>query len=282
MVDKKGARTMKKHLSIPAGLVLACSAAVSHAEAIVGGEASFVATRAQLERADDAPCHPLANDASPVCLSAISDSHAAAGDPAGAYAEVRAAYGDSGAYASVSASQVDLEAYAESIWADAFVVSGGTGAGTLHLNVRVDGTVDGAGQPGGPGSNAFYVLFASDAPITCDFDEVDCTGTRAIALTEPLSGTRFLQADIVFTYDVPFYLASYLGAEVVGGLAGVADFFHSAHLGIGAPAGATLTTTSGTVYPSTVPEPAALAMVLAGALLAWGAPKCAFMGRRRA
>lgn len=150
---------------------------------------------------------------------------------------------------------------------------GGQGQATAQITVRVEGSLNGLGQPGGPGPNAFYTLFVSDAPITCNFDEIYCSGRVAIPLTEPLSGTRDLHANIAFTYDQPFYLASYLGAEVVGGDTGVADFFHSAHFGISAPGGASLTTYSGTQYPtaSSVPEPQSTLMFVTGAFFAWRA-----------
>jgi hypothetical protein len=243
-------------------LILAIAACSAHASPVVGGTPSFTAVRTQLELAG---C-PAESDPACVVGTGPGASFTEIGSPSGAYAEARAGLGVNGAYASVDSSRLDLEAYAESIWADAFVIRGGTGSATVHVSVRVDGWLDGAGQPGGPGSNAFYALFIGDAPMFCEFDALSCGGRLAIPLTEPLSGTQVLGADIPFTYDQPFYVASYLGAEVVGGAAGVADFFHSAHFGISAPTGATLTAESGTLYPAvvSVPEPAAVWLLLLG------------------
>lgn len=251
-------------------LAMALVASPGMAADIVGGVPSFIATRARIEPAPDVDptiCGPFW-----VCQNVVGTGFAEAGTTSGAYAKVRADFGVNGAFASVSAAQTDREAYAESIWSDGFVVHGGSGSSTLSITVRVDGTLDGGGRPGGPGSNAFYGLFVSSSPITCDFDEIFCTGDHAIALTEPLAATSYLHASIAFTYDQPFYLASYLGAEVVGGATGVADFYHSAHIGLSTPEGASLTSASGTVYRpiSAVPEPTSLLMSLTGALLIGG------------
>jgi hypothetical protein len=247
-------------MKILSALILALAACAAHAGPVVGGAPSFTAVRTQLELTGCAAC---------AVSTVVGSSFGELGSPSGAYGKARAALGVNGAYASVDPSRIDLEAYAESIWADGFVILGGTGSSTVHVSVRVDGSLDGAGQPGGPGSNAFYGLFISDAPMFCDFDALSCgAGTMAIPLTEPLSGTQYLSADIAFTYGQPFYVASYLGAEVVGGMAGVADFFHSAHFGISAPTGATLAAESGTLYPDVVsiPEPATAWLLLLGVL----------------
>ncbi|CAH0352515.1 hypothetical protein [Aquabacterium sp. CECT 9606] len=248
------------------GIVIALAACSANAAQIVGGTPSFTAVRAQIETAG---C-PIELDPSCLVQATLGGSLQEAGSEPRAYSQVRAGFGVNGAYASVNQAQ-DREAYAESIWSDAFVVHGGSGQATAQITVRLEGTLDGLGQPGGPGSNSFYTLFVSDKPISCDFDELDCTGNAAIPLTESLSGVQYLSASIEFTYDKPFYLASYLGAEVVGGQTGVADFFHSAHFGISAPIDATLTTDSGTRYQaaSSVPEPQSVVMFAMGMLVAW-------------
>lgn len=261
---------MSKYAVWLSGLIVATFASSAMADAIVGGVPSFIATRAQIEMVETGG--PLCGDPGDpyhVCVTSLGTAFSEAGSLLGAYGKAGSDFGVNRAYASVSALQINHEAYAESIWSDAFVVHGGSGASTLQISVRVDGALDGRGRPGGPGSNAFYTLFVSDAPITCDFDALTCSGAVAIPLSEALSGTRFFQADIAFTYDKPFYIASYLGAEVVGGSTGVADFFHSAHLGISAPEGASLMAASGANYPtvSAVPEPGAITMALTGALL---------------
>jgi hypothetical protein len=250
------------------GLVIALAACSATADQVVGGTPSFTAVRAQIETAG------CSIEFDPSCLvqTSLGPALEVAGSESRAYSQVRAGFGVNGAYASVNLAQ-DREAYAESIWSDAFVVHGGSGRATAQISVRLEGALDGLGQPGGPGSNSFYTLFVSDQPISCDFDALDCTGNAAIPLTESLSGVQYLRAIIEFTYDKPFYLASYLGAEVVGGQTGVADFFHSAHFGISAPTDATLTTDSGTVYQSasSVPEPQSVLMFAMGMLLAWRA-----------
>lgn len=256
---------MMKSLWVGAAVCLALGSAA--AAEVVGGAPAFTAVRAQLERVG---CDPFVEDDCVVQTrlnTAFGTVLAEAGDPSRAYSLTRSSFGTQGAFASVDQAN-DLEAYAESIWADAFVVSGGVGQSIAQVTVLIDGMLDGRGQPGGPGSNAFFALFASDSPLTCDFDEIACTGGKAIPLTEPLSGSRHLSATIAFTYDKPFYLASYLGAEVVGGETGRADFFHSAHLGITAADHAVISTASGTAYlaAAAVPEPTSLALFLGGAM----------------
>ncbi len=254
-------------------VLAAFSASPGLAQLVVGGTSFFTATRAQIEAASTSSVQcGQPGDPFNVCQTVLGATFSEAGSQSGAYGKARANFGVNGAYASVLTGQTDREAYGESIWSDAFVVRGGSGAATLQIVVRVDGVLDGQGRPGGPGSNASYRLFVSDAPITCDFDEASCTGLAAIPRTEPLSGTQYLKADIAFTYDKPFYLASYLGAEVIGGQAGVADFFHSAYLGISAPEGASLFADSGVSYAaaSAVPEPASGWLVLAGGLVTLG------------
>lgn len=180
------------------------------------------------------------------------------------YAKARASFGNNGAYAVAHHQAANLGAYAESIWVDSFTITGGVGTGTLDINVWVSGQMDGAGQPGGPGSNSFYQLFVSNAPITCDFDAMGCTGTHLIPLVEGINGSRLLNAQLSFTYGETFYLASYLGAEVLGD--GFSNFYGSAHFGATAPDGAAITGSSGLTYAlaANVPEPAGVALVFAG------------------
>jgi len=178
-------------------------------------------------------------------------------------AQARASFGNNGAYAIANHQSANLGAYAESIWVDAFTITGGVGTGTLDINVLVNGAMDGAGQPGGPGSNAFYQLFVSNAPISCNFDDMACTGTHLIPLTESLNGSHLFSTQLSFNYGETFYLASYLGAEVLGN--GFSNFYGSAHFGATGPGGASITGSSGVTYAlaSNVPEPPAPALVLA-------------------
>ncbi|KQV59203.1 hypothetical protein ASC95_28235 [Pelomonas sp. Root1217] len=181
----------------------------------------------------------------------------------GIYAKARASYGNNGAFAAADHQPVNLGAYAESIWSDSFNITGAVGAGSLAISVAVNGTVDGNGQPGGPGSNAFYQLFVSDSPISCDFDLALCTGTRLI-VADGISGSHQFDAELPFTYGTTFYVASYLGAEVLGN--GVADFYHSAHFGATAAGNVSVTGSSGFTYAlaASVPEPTDGALLLAG------------------
>jgi len=212
--------TVNKCFGFGAAIAFAACSASAAPSPIVGGTASFTAVRAQIEAAFD--CDSEFDLLCPVVQTSLGANLEEAGFELRAYSIGRAGFGVNGAYASVAIAQ-DREAYAESIWSEAFVVHGGNGQSSAQITVRIDGSLDGRGRPGGPGSNSFYTLFVSDAPITCDFDALDCTGHTVIPLIEALSGTSYLHADIEFTYDKPFYLASYLGAEVVGGSTGVVD-----------------------------------------------------------
>ena len=86
------------------------------------------------------------------------------------------------------------------------------------------GTLDGLGAPGSHGPNAFYQLFVSDTPMSCDFDGLSCNGSLAIPMVEAINGSRTLTAALPFTYGKTFYLASFLGAEVLGDWAAAAAF----------------------------------------------------------
>lgn len=237
---------LNRLVSLAGGLALAAWS--SHAIA----QSSFTSVRAQLEEGDT------------VIQTQIGTVFAEAGAGLDLYAKARSSYGNNGAYASSSG----LEAYAESIWVDSFTIGGDTGAsvlGSLEISVRVSGTLIGDGKPGGPGPNSFYGLFASTAPISCDFDEMSCSGVPLIPFTEPISGSRLFTVQLPFTYGQTFYLASYLGAEVVGGN-GVADFYGSAHFGATAPGNLSIAGGSGAIYAlaSSVPEPGAEILLLAG------------------
>ena len=180
------------------------------------------------------------------------------------YAKARASFGNNRAFATASNRPGNLGAYAESIWMDGFNIAGNVGTGNLNISVLVNGTLDGAGRPGGPGSNSFYQLYVSDSPISCDFDELSCTGKSLIPLTEAISGSRHFIAQLPFTYGQTFYVASYLGAEVLGN--GFSDFYGSAHFGATAPGNASVVGSSGITYAlaSSVPEPTAAVLIFAG------------------
>jgi len=83
------------------------------------------------------------------CVDVISvvygDTFAETGTAPLAYAKARAGYGDQGGYA-IATDQPDyIGAYAESIWVDAFTITGGTGTGNLAISVLVNGTQEGDG-----------------------------------------------------------------------------------------------------------------------------------------
>ncbi|HIV71784.1 MAG TPA: hypothetical protein H9903_12695 [Candidatus Aquabacterium excrementipullorum] len=185
---------------------------------------------------------------------AVHSNFAQVGSSPSLYAKGRAGFGETGAYAIASGQRPNVGAYAETSWSDAFTILGGEGEGVLTVNVRVDGHFVGTGQPGGPGPNALYALFRSDSPVTVSgmlgyLDEGDAPpdgSSAVIGLHEAFSGTQVYTADIHFTYGKTFYLASYLGAEVLGD--GVADFYGSAHFGATAPGGASIQGLSGTTY----------------------------------
>lgn len=212
---------------------------------------------------------------------AVGTDFAQVGASPALYAKGRASFGETGAYAIATGQQPNVGAYAETSWSDAFTILGGEGQGTLTVSVRVEGSFVGTAQRGGPGPNSLYALFRSDTPITLGseqgggllgyLNEGDMPpdgSTAVIGLHETFSGTRTYTAEIDFTYGQTFYLASYLGAEVLGD--GVASFYNSSHFGATAPGGASIQGLSGTTYllSSAVPEPALPLLVVAGLSMA--------------
>ncbi len=206
----------------------------------------------------------------------VQPSFAQVGTSPALYAKGRAQFGETGSYAIATGQRPNVGAYAETSWGDAFTIVGGVGSGQLEVSVRVEGSLVGTGRPGGPGPNSIYALFASDTPIAQagvlgfleDGTYSPPAGSRTvIGVHESFSGSQVYTALIDFTYGQTFYLASYLGAEVLGD--GVADFYGSSHFGATAPGGASIQGLSGTTYllSSAVPEPSMLMMLAAGGLL---------------
>ena len=172
-----------------------------------------------------------------------------------AYAKARSSFGNNGGFAIATNQSPYKGVFAESIWSDGFTITGGSGQGSLTLSIALDGTLNGIG------ANSFFLLFVSDSPIMCNFMDAACAGSSVFSpVLGGFSGYQTLLASIDFTYGKTFYIASYLGAEVLGD--GEADFFNSAKFGATAPDGSSITGLSGTTYQlSAVPEPATIALL---------------------
>lgn len=194
--------------------------------------------------------------------------------------KARASFGDNGVAIPSSAG------YAVSAWSDGFVVTGGSGAGSLNLSVQLHGTLI---DP----QDVHYALLKSDdpnafSPATIITDGVatvptDTTQVLYVEVDDSLdhgdhgaislpSGfvNQVFNVSVSFTYGQTFYLASVLD------IGGHGDFYNSAVFGVTAPEGANITSLSGTLYPAAaVPEADTYAMILAGLGLV------GFMARRR-
>lgn len=194
--------------------------------------------------------------------------------------KARASFGDNGVATPFSG------IYAVSAWSDGFVVTGGSGTGSLNLSVQLHGTLI---DP----QDAHYALIMSDDPnafspasiiidgvATVPFgttqvlyvevdDSFDHDDHGAISLPSGLVDQVF-NVSVSFTYGQTFYLASVLD------IGGYGDFYNSADFGITAPDGTSITSLSGTLYPAAaVPEAETYSMMLAGLALV------GFMARSR-
>ncbi|CAH0352517.1 PEP-CTERM sorting domain-containing protein [Aquabacterium sp. CECT 9606] len=192
-------------------------------------------------------------------------------------------------------------AIALSAWTDNFLITGGTGSGTVKISANVTGRF---GQ--GYGSGGGYGLWLSTpdelrTEVT-EFLSTDPTAWLLETIDEPEDGGETLMLSYlanvlkpghtdpgllvapgsqfggVFTTEVPFtYGESFSIASVLFGFAndtGSLSAMNSAHFGISVlnNAGAIVTTGSGMVYTAAVPEPQTQAMLLAGlAVLAFTA-----------
>lgn len=175
-------------------------------------------------------------------------------------------------------------AAAISIWAEEFVITGGTGTGSVLVSAAVTGQFGPKPAPSYGGSGAYFLFVAEAAEIDALFaqplaymNEADFSGATLSLVQNVLKpgltddgeslpqGSAFgrtLTGTIEFTYGEPFYVVS-----VLGGYAndfGVLDAFNSAEFGITAPAGAALTAASGFTYAAAVPEPSTYALLAAG------------------
>lgn len=243
-----------KVLPLIAGLLFTLASSASHAADL----ASFTLVRAQIERAG------TDEDDGDVVEQKFGIAFAEVGDT-GWYSKARSGFGNSGAYAIATDNR---EAFGEAWWVDAFTVTGGLGHGELTLAIRVSGTITGEGRVN-------YGLFTRQQKYTEDelrvwldsgIPDPPAGSLAVVPLTWsfPTSGNTVLTARIPFTYDQPFHLASYFGAETWG--EGVADFYGSAHFGITAPADGLIVTASGAQYlaAAAVPEPVSAALMALG------------------
>ncbi len=174
-----------------------------------------------------------------------------------------------------------------SVWADRFLVQGGTGVGTLSVSAIVSGQF--GTQPGGVGFYNLMVVDSGDAAADANTvaailrdesgpntlsavsvltlaQEVPAPGfgTGAEALLPGAAFGRVLAGQVTFTYGRPFYLISVLGASAND--FGSLSAFNSAHFGITVPTGAAIVSDAGVSYAAAVPEPATALMALAACL----------------
>jgi hypothetical protein len=175
-----------------------------------------------------------------------------------------------------------------SAWTDRFTINGGVGRGTALVSASITGQFGPKPDPsyGGGGRYSLFVADSSQiaALFSKPFEFVVNTDLSSAVLSLNQNvlkpGTtdsgeslppqspfgRQLTGSLDFTYGESFYLVS-----VLTGYAndfGVLNALNSAHFGINAPVGSTLSADSGFVYASAVPEPASwVLLVLAGPLL---------------
>lgn len=174
-----------------------------------------------------------------------------------------------------------------SVWADRFVVQGGTGVGTLSVSTIVSGQF--GAQPGGFGFYDLMVVDSGDADadaravaavlrdesgpdtllatsVLSLAQEVLAPGftTDVEALAPGAAFGRVLAGQVTFTYGRPFYLISVLGASAND--FGSLSAFNSAHFGITAPTGAAIVSDAGVNYAAAVPEPSTALMALVACL----------------
>ncbi|MFO1322360.1 MAG: PEP-CTERM sorting domain-containing protein [Burkholderiales bacterium] len=224
-------------------------------------------------------------DASPVIDLKLDDTEATVGaiGELGYLARARTEYGVNHGYAQVvDGSAADGPAVgALSVWADKFVVSGpggATGAFAAPVSVTISGTLGAADYA--DGGYALYSLTEAQAQAILNggeefvFDQFvyglptdPAYGTPVItdfrsSETSPGSDGFVLTGTVQGNYGEAFYLVSVLNLYAEQN--GLVDASNSAVFGITAPVGASLATSSGTLYTAAVPEPGTYALVLAG------------------
>ena len=165
---------------------------------------------------------------------------------------------------------------AASVWSDVFTVSGSSESWvTVTLstllsgrNEVIGGTVVDLDESGGEFDLLVYESPMSPEALLAQMDEPDNVAFIKVALDAPGVYSQVLSRTLTVRGGSSFYVAGVmaLGADRNQ----VMDFAHSAHFGIQAGPGVALTTLSGVVYPSTVPEPGMGVLGLAGCLvLVW-------------
>lgn len=142
---------------------------------------------------------------------------------------------------------------ATSTWTDQFLITGGTGAGSVTFGAHIEGT-------NGLGGSWFFVFCQG---VFCSGDSNSFPFSASSVSTE-------VTQTLAFTYGVPFLLSGVLGVDA-GHDAGAfvatfVDFSSTAILDeVILPNGAILNSESGTSYPlSATPVPAALPLFAGG------------------
>lgn len=172
-----------------------------------------------------------------------------------------------------------------SVWADQFTITGGSGVGQTAVSALVTGEFGPKADPSYGGGGAYYLFVANAAQVSSILAkpfEFIVANTASMPSTLRLEqnvltpgytdpgtslppGSSFggtLTGQIDFTYGESFYLVSALAGYAND--YGILNAFNTAVFGITAPAGALISTDSGSMYAAAVPEPQTYIMFLVG------------------